>query len=160
VRDLPISQVSRIYLNPGSARNTFNYTAAPATAASTPTTGTGGGVSVRADQAWTNTGIMVRKGQAVRFSTSGEIKYAPGPSDTAGPDGNAASKSATLPVPAMNGGGLIGRVGTSAPFPIGSNSNAITMPADGTLMLGVNDDITTDNSGAFVVTVTPVAVRR
>jgi len=27
------------------------------------------------------------------------------------------------------------------------------MPDDGTLMLGINDDVTSDNSGAFYVTV-------
>ena len=50
----------------------------------------------------------------------------------------------------MGVGGLVARVGNSAPFPIGSNTNGITMPADGRLMLGVNDDIL-DNSGAFYV---------
>ena len=54
-------------------------------------------------------------------------------------------------------GGLIGRVGTSAPFPIGSNSQPIVMPADGRLMLGVNDNEPGDNSGAFTVTVTKVS---
>ena len=51
-------------------------------------------------------------------------------------------------------GGLIGRVGNSAPFPIGSNTQRIRMPADGTLMLGVNDQNLGDNSGYFTVTIT------
>ncbi len=54
----------------------------------------------------------------------------------------------------MPAGGLIGKVGNSAPFPIGSNSQPITMPADGRLMLGVNDNEIGDNSGAFSVVVT------
>jgi hypothetical protein len=48
-------------------------------------------------------------------------------------------------------GGLIGKVGNSAPFPIGSNTQPIVMPADGVLMLGVNDNQLGDNSGAFSV---------
>ena len=51
-------------------------------------------------------------------------------------------------------GGLIGRVGNSAPFPIGANVQPIRMPANGTLLLGVNDDATADNSGFFSVVVT------
>ena len=54
-------------------------------------------------------------------------------------------------------GGLIGRVGTSAPFPIGSNTQPIVMPADGRLMLGINDNQITDNSGAFTVSVVSVS---
>ena len=50
-------------------------------------------------------------------------------------------------------GGLIGRVGTGAPFAIGSGSTPITMPAAGRLYLGVNDTNTSDNAGAFSVTV-------
>ena len=37
-------------------------------------------------------------------------------------------------------GGLIGRVGNSRPFPIGSNSQPITMPENGRLYLGINDE--------------------
>jgi hypothetical protein len=49
---------------------------------------------------------------------------------------------------------LIGKVGNSAPFPIGSNTQPIVMPADGRLMLGVNDNDWSDNSGFFSVVVT------
>jgi len=49
---------------------------------------------------------------------------------------------------------LIGKVGAMAPFPIGSNTQPIVMPADGRLMLGVNDNELGDNSGFFSVTVT------
>ena len=51
-------------------------------------------------------------------------------------------------------GGLIGRVGSSGPFPIGSNAQPIVMPAAGRLMLGVNDNVWTDNSGYFSVVIT------
>ena len=50
-------------------------------------------------------------------------------------------------------GGLIARVDTGQAFPIGSNSQPITMPANGRLYLGINDDEFGDNSGAFTVVI-------
>jgi hypothetical protein len=48
-------------------------------------------------------------------------------------------------------GGLIGRVGSGAPFPVGSNTNPIVMPEDGRLYLGVNEKVVSGNRGAFLV---------
>jgi hypothetical protein len=56
-------------------------------------------------------------------------------------------------VPSIGVGGLIGRVGTGAPFAIGSNSQLISMPTNGRLYLGINDKSTGDNSGTFTVTI-------
>jgi hypothetical protein len=50
-------------------------------------------------------------------------------------------------------GALIGRVGNSAPFLIGSNTQPIDMPTNGPLMLGINDDVLTDNSGSYSVNI-------
>ena len=113
-----------------------------------------GAVRVDANQQWTNTGIDVRTGDSVAFRASGRIDFGQGPTQTAGPDGNDSLKSGAYPVGAMPVGGLIGRVGNSAPFPIGSNTQPIRMPADGTLMLGVNDNEVGDNSGFFSVVIT------
>jgi hypothetical protein len=154
-RDIPINQVSRIYLNPQSARSAFNYNGPPAAvgtsgqAQSRP-----GAVQVNANQQWTDTGIDVKKGDRVAFQTTGEINFGPNPGQNAGPDGNGNVRNPAYPVGAMPAGGLIGKVANSAPFPIGSNSQPITMPADGRLMLGVNDNEINDNNGAFSVVVT------
>jgi hypothetical protein len=51
-------------------------------------------------------------------------------------------------------GSVIARVGNGAPFHIGGNTQPIVMPANGQLMLGVNDDHFPDNTGNFFVTVT------
>jgi hypothetical protein len=59
----------------------------------------------------------------------------------------------------MGLGGLIGRVGNSAPFRIGSSSAPIRMPAAGRLFLGVNDDHHADNSGTFNVAVKSAIAR-
>ena len=50
-------------------------------------------------------------------------------------------------------GVLVARVGTGAPFPIGSNRSPISMPLNGELRLGINDDVFTDNSGFYTVRV-------
>jgi hypothetical protein len=148
-----LEDVSRVYLNPQSARVAFNYNATAAgNAVGTSGSAPAGSVLVQANQQWNDGGITVKKGDRVAFNTSGQISYGQGL--TAGPDGNGELRKATYPVAVMPVGGLIGRVGTGAPFPIGSNSAPIVMPNDGRLMLGVNDDEIGDNSGAFTVTVT------
>lgn len=160
-REYPISDVARVYLNPQSARVAFNYSGPSATGNAVGTSGQGaapaGSVQVQANQAWNDGGLTVKKGDRVTFNTTGQINFGPNNGMTAGPDGNDSLRKPDYPVPAMPVGGLIGRVGTSAPFPIGSNSQPIVMPADGRLMLGVNDNEPGDNSGAFTVTVTKVS---
>jgi hypothetical protein len=151
-----------------SGRRTFTsgdvaqiYYAAPpnmavATSGSTgsSTTLAPGAVRVDANVAWNNAGIVVRRGDRLSFSTTGTIHFGTAPDATAGPDGNDRMRGPQYPIAAMPVGGLIGRVGNSAPFPIGSNAQGITMPANGTLMLGVNDDQHGDNSGFFSVVIT------
>lgn len=119
----------------------------------TPVTPTGT-VAVRANQQWNDTGHVVRAGEMVRFTAEGQIKFGTGDAQVAGPDGNAEVRSPRYPVPAMPVGGLIARVGTSDPFPIGTNTAPIRMPRAGRLFLGVNDDGLGDNSGQFTVRIT------
>ncbi len=154
----PVTEVARVYLNPETARTAYNYNGpAAAVGTSGQAAAPAGSVQVQANQAWNDGGLTVKKGDRVTFNTTGQINYGPNPGMTAGPDGNGLLRKPDYPVPAMPVGGLIGRVGTSAPFPIGSNSQPIVMPADGRLMLGVNDNEPGDNSGAFTVTVTKVS---
>lgn len=156
-QDIPIRDVTRIYLNPESARTTFNIRGTRNNAPVAGTSGTvlePGAIRVDAMQGWTSTGINVRAGDAVSFRATGRIGFGQGPTQTAGADGNDTLRSNNYPVAAMPVGGLIGRVGNSAPFPIGSNTQPIRMPANGTLLLGVNDDEISDNSGFFSVVVT------
>lgn len=154
-----IRDVARVYLNPQAARvaynaptNTPNAVGTSGSAAAAPLQP--GEVRVQANLAWTDTGIQVKKGDRVSFHASGEITYGQTAGQTAGPDGNNAMHEATYPVPVMAVGGLIGKVGNAPAFPIGSNSQPILMPADGRLMLGVNDNELGDNGGYFSVTVT------
>jgi len=172
-RDINLSDVARVYL--GSVRNipelaansnqtvdsTTNpnqdrvfrrdragrnqRTAAPAGARS---------VVVPANVAWTNTGLNVTRGQALRFEPSGEIRLNLSGEDVATAAG---AKNFRLveraQIPTIPVGALIGRVGNGQPFSIGDTTEAFQMPADGRLFLGVNDDHLPDNSGNYVVRV-------
>jgi len=154
-----IRDVARVYLNPQAARVAYNAVnttpsavGTSGSAASTPTQP--GEVRVQANQAWTDTGIQVHKGDRVSFRATGEITFGQSAGQTAGPDGNGAMRQQNYPVPVMPVGGLIGKVDNAPAFPIGSNTQPIVMPADGRLMLGVNDNEISDNSGYFSVIVT------
>jgi len=171
--NIAVGEVSRIYVNPTAARTALNSSSGrwnersgrlrdrsgrwnDSTDRSVGTSGRldSATVDVDAHQQWTNTGIVVRRGDRLAFRATGHVKFAQGETQSAGPDGNASMKSPNYPVSGMPVGVLIGRVGSSAPFAIGSNTQPIAMPADGRLMLGVNDDEIADNSGVFSVAVT------
>jgi len=73
--------------------------------------------------------------------------------DNASSAGSLAQKYVTgAPLPHALAGALIGRIDNGAPFGIG-NQTSLTMPATGTLYLGVNDDTVSDNSGQFQVVI-------
>jgi hypothetical protein len=147
-----IHDVSRVYLNPGSARTVFNYSAGQAVATSGQTAGTQ--VRVDARQPWTDTGITVNAGDRVVFNASGQIMFGRSTGQTSDPNGNPAERRANYPDPSVPVGALLGKVGNSAPFAIGMQTQPLGMPASGRLMLGINDNELGDNSGFFTVTVT------
>jgi PA-IL-like protein len=142
--------VAQIFLATPPGAAAVGTAGAPAAATS--------GVRVDANQAWVDTGINVSRGDGVAFNASGDIMVAPGAS--AGVGGTPALTSPQYPVPSAMAGALIGKVGNSAPFLIGSNTQPITMPADGGLMLGINDDGFGDNTGSFSVTIIPTTQTR
>jgi len=164
--DVPMRQISRIYLNPSAARaaldnsqygynNTYGGNQYGQTYGGrvngvlTPPNG----LQVPADVAWTDTGIDVRAGDMLNFAANGEVLFGRDNSMRASPEGHGGMTSQSYPVPAMTVGALIGRVGRTAPFAIGSSRRSMQMPATGRLFLGVNDDNRTDNSGAFNVVI-------
>src|SRR4029077_19493271 len=69
--NIPMGDVSRVYLNTQNARATFIAKSGEA-AASQPPAG-GATIAVPANLAWTDTGITVRKGQQVLFYATGDI---------------------------------------------------------------------------------------
>jgi hypothetical protein len=115
-------------------------------------------ISIPADRGWVSTGIQIRYGQLVSFATVGEVLLSGDPDDLAGPSGarNLRMAGRGAPVPGMTAGALVGRIGVSAPFGIGGQSQALAMPGSGSLLLAVNDETPGDNRGEFRVRITIV----
>jgi hypothetical protein len=106
----------------------------------------------------TDTGIDVRSGDQIFFTASGTI-IAGQRVGQVGPDGATSTGFGAVvnsrPVPSAGVGALIAYIRTangqlSAPYLIGSQLST-TVPADGRLILAINDDNFSDNSGSFSV---------
>lgn len=117
-----------------------------------PTAVPSGAVRVPATASWVSTGLNVRKGDWVTFNTTGEVQLSDNSSDRARPAGT--TRVARLaPLPNVNAGALIGRIGMNGqPFGIGDQAS-VPMPDTGVLYLSVNDDERGDNAGEFIVVV-------
>jgi len=151
-QDVAADDLARIYVNPAGARSVYSRILGTEKSAAVGTSGAAATIQVNASQAWTDTGLTVRQGDLVRFQASGEITYGRSPGQTATPDGGP-DRRATYPDPSVPVGALLGKIGNSKPFAIGTQSQALAMPASGRLMLGVNDDALGDNGGAYTVIV-------
>jgi len=106
----------------------------------------------------TDTGIDVRAGDQITFTASGTV-VAGQRAGSVNPEGGRTSGLGSIigtrPVPSAGVGALIGYIRTldgqsSQPFYIGSQLS-FTVPVDGRLYLGINDDNYNDNSGSFTV---------
>jgi hypothetical protein len=152
-RDFNSNEVRRIYLaRPGGSSSVDSRTSQTPSA---PLPATGGQIRVPANQRWTDTGITVRKGDRVSFNANGQVQLSTAANDNATPAGAASGRRPSGPMPNVLAGALIARVGPVAMFGIGNQTGALTMPADGRLFLGVNDDEVSDNQGEFTVDVRP-----
>jgi len=144
-RELSSSEVARIVLaKPENAVATTGNAQSPAG---------GNTITVSGQQAWTPTGITVRKGQTLTFNTTGEVQLSADANDKAPSTGSASGRYAQRSaMPRVLAGALIGKIGNGQPFGIGSQTS-IVAPASGQLFLGVNDDSFGDNQGSFQVTI-------
>jgi hypothetical protein len=149
-RDVSSSEVSHIILaRPSNAPASTSSSSQSSDANLAPATGSGLTVSPR--QAWTATGITVRKGESIHFNATGEVQLSGDSNDVATPFGSKSGrKAANAPLPNVLAGALIGRIGSGQPFSIGSGVS-VPMPDAGQLFLGVNDDGLNDNRGEFRV---------
>lgn len=146
-RELSSSEIGRIVLSrPSSGVATSGSSASPGVPE-------GSGIAVQGNAAWTPTGMTVRRGDRLTFNATGEVRLSNDSADVANANGSRAGrKVAGAPVPDAAAGALVARVGNSPAFPIGE-SQTVTMPANGQLFLGINDDHVADNQGGFRVTV-------
>ncbi len=125
-------------------------------------------VSVMSNVDWTDTGLDVVEGQELIFRAVGQISLQKGnPVTYCGPDGYN-YQSRQQPLQDQNIGALIGKVyflvslevdeetgeeirnEREEIFYIGSASR-ISMPMDGRLYLGINENLVVDNDGVFNV---------
>ena len=106
----------------------------------------------------TDTNIDVRQGDQITFTSTGRV-IAGRRIGEVGPEGGKLSGFGaivgTRPVPGSGPGALIGYIRLSngqisQPFLVGSQL-ILTVPADGRLFLGINDDDYSDNGGSFNV---------
>ena len=153
-RRVSLDNVGRIYMGnfPGGTAAAPAGEAEPAPA---------GATRVPGNSTWVATPLTVRRGDTVRFTTTGRVQLSDDSEDVAISAGSLRQRRAAgAPLPGNLAGALIAKVGNSAPFPIGNNTEPITMPADGQLFLGINDDEVGDNRGEFVVTTERTSRRR
>lgn len=149
-RELNSSEIGRIVLaktDAATAATSGKTSATPGTAS-----GAGGAIVVAGNQQWTNTGLMVRKGEVLMFNSTGEVAIRDAAQEMAKPAGvtTGAMAGQGAPLPNVLTGALIARIGNGEPFGIGDQTS-IPMPATGQLYLGVNDANVADNTGEFRV---------
>lgn len=146
-RELSSSEVARIVMSKPTNTDAAVATTGQAIPAGATT------ITVPGNQNWTATGITVRKGEVLTFTSSGDVQLSADANDKASVDGSRSGRyAARAALPRTLAGALIGRIGNGTPFGIGSQTT-ITAPAAGQLFLGVNDDSYGDNTGSFQVSV-------
>ena len=147
----PMSRPSSPVNQPDNNRTTDTT---PASSSSPPTFFTIK-VGVRADNAnngWTNSGLVVRKGQRLRISASGRVSLGRGRFSTPGglntiPDGDKLMRNEAT-------GALIAVIGDdNDDFILIGPRREFVAQRDGVLFLGVNEGDLTDNTGSYDIVI-------
>jgi hypothetical protein len=112
-------------------------------------------VSVRADNmnnGWTNSGLVVRKGQRLRISASGRVSL--GRSRFSTPGGVSTMNDANKLMPNEATGALIAVIGdNNDDFILVGPRREFIAQRDGVLFLGVNEADLTDNTGSYDIVI-------
>jgi hypothetical protein len=127
-------------------------------------------IVVPGNAAWTDTGLDVKKGQEFYFEATGTVSLQnDNPVASCGPEG-LNLQTMQQPLPDQNLGTLIGKIrekvevtedketGEKNQREIGElffigRENKVSLPSDGRLMLGVNENVVGDNDGGFTVNI-------
>ena len=117
-------------------------------------------VPVPAIQPWVDTGVFIHIGDAVSITATGTIRtgaFDPGTTPAGTPGCVATADNSIKPGPFLGPGltcrSLIGRVGNSPAFEVGTGTSFIAL-GSGELNLSVDDNYFPDNSGAWTATIT------
>jgi hypothetical protein len=143
----------------GAATTAPPASTAPPTTAGTTTTTTARpdidiSIVVPGDQAFTDTSIDVKAGDAIVIDATGTVAHSPAKGDTTGPDGdnrpdlnqfNVVTNTQSL---GAGHGALLAKVGDGRPFVVGHHDE-FTAGASGRLFLGINDTGVDNNAGQF-----------
>jgi hypothetical protein len=106
---------------------------------------------------WTNSGVVVRKGQRVRISANGRVSLGQGRFATPAGVGSIADSQRLMQTEPT--GALIAVIGDdNNDFVFIGSSREFVAQRDGMLFLGINEGNLDDNSGAFDVTIEAEAV--
>lgn len=101
---------------------------------------------------WTNSGVVVRKGQRVRISATGRVSLGQGRFTTPAGVGSIADSQRLMPTEPT--GALIAVIGDdNNEFIFIGSSREFVAQRDGMLFLGINEGNLDDNSGAFDTTI-------
>ena len=150
----PVSQPSRSNPQPDLGSSSSSSRPIGSSSGSSPTFFTIK-VSVRADNAnngWTNSGLVVRKGQRLRISSTGRVSLGRGRFSTPGgvgtiPDNDKLMRNEPT-------GGLIAVVGDdNDDFVFIGTRRDFVAQRDGVLFLGVNEGDLNDNTGTYDVVI-------
>jgi hypothetical protein len=116
-------------------------------------------VTVLSTRKFTPTGVTVKTGEKVTIKATGIVNFGPTSIDHMAPGGRplsactgTAGPGGGFTAPALNCWSLIGRIGTEAPFEVGS-ATTFRATSDGALRLGLNDNEFQDNRGAWTATI-------
>src|SRR5258706_4629456 len=116
-----------------------------------------GGRANNANKGWTNTGLVVRRGQRLRINASGRVNL--GNNRFATPDGLANIPDRDKLMRNQPTGGLIAVIGDdNDEFIFVGRSRDFVVQRDGVLFLGVNEGNLSDNSGNYDVVIEAEAV--
>ncbi|MDX6383673.1 MAG: hypothetical protein QOK48_1246 [Blastocatellia bacterium] len=143
-----------VYQPPVQQPTNTQPTYTPPTTSSSPTFFTVN-VRVRADNTsngWTNTGLVVRRGQRLRITASGRVNL--GTNRFATPDGLTNVPDRDKLMRNQPTGGLIAVIGDDNDdfFFVGRSRDFVSQ-RDGVLFLGVNEGNLSDNSGMFEIVI-------
>lgn len=156
-REFSSSDVAQIYLRGGSGQAVAAAPApAPAQAGqavSAPARAGAVTINVPANQPWTETGLLLARGERVQFQATGDVMIAANASSGVGGSPAVTVAGRRYQLANAPAGALIGRIGNGPPFLIGASSQPIEIPTTGRLMLGVNDDEFSDNTGTYSVSI-------
>lgn len=101
---------------------------------------------------WTNTGLVVRRGQRIRLTAMGQVSLGNGRFST--PAGISTLSDPKKLMPNEPTGALIAVVGDdNNDFILVGRTREFTAQRDGVLFLGVNEDNLNDNTGAYDVVI-------